>query len=294
MSGARSSPQNAVAALGVWLIAPLITGPGEAIATISLASGKIRAKTGWPGSRRAVGNGEIVTAGETLMTGSGGRVAITLPGGVSARLDRDTRVTLASARKLLIKNGALYVDAGRGAAGPARFKVVTPMGTLRRVGSQFEVRLLGSQVRLRVREGHVEWSYGGGATTSGAAGEQLTIDRDGVVQRVATPRFGETWDRVAASAPSIEIDGNSLAEFLAWASRELGRDVVFTSSDIQNEATDIVVHGSIAGLTPMQALDAVLDTTRLQAYIDDGHIVISPQEPGRQPSVASSSPNPTT
>ena len=36
----------AVAALGVWLAGPLVTGPGEAAATIALASGEIRAKSG--------------------------------------------------------------------------------------------------------------------------------------------------------------------------------------------------------------------------------------------------------
>ncbi len=283
-----------VAALGVWLAGPLVTGPGEAVATIALASGEIRAKSGWLGGWRAIGNGETVMAGETLMTGPGGRVAVTLPDGVSARLDRGTRITLASDERVLIESGALYVDAGRAASGPARLEVVTPTGTLRHVGTQYEVRLLGSQVRVRVREGQVEWSSGAGVTASGAAGEQLSIEADGVVQRDATPRFGESWDWVAAATPGIDIEGHSLADILAWASRELGCDVVFASADIQNEAAVIIVHGSITGLTPMQALNAVLATTRLQAVVDDGRIVIGPQEPGRQPSVASSSANPAT
>ncbi len=294
VSFALAAAGLAVAALGVLFAGPLVTGRGEAVATIALSSGEIRAKTNWLGSWRAIGNGETVTAGETLMTGPGGRVAVTLPGGLSARLDHDTRITLASAERVLIESGALYIDAGRAAAGPARLEVVTPIGTVRHVGTQFEVRLLGSQVRVRVREGRIEWSNGGGATASGAVGEQLTIKPDGVVQRDATPRFGESWDWVAAATPSIDIDGYSLTDFLAWAGRELGRDVVFASAEIRNEAAGIVVHGSIAGLTPMQALDAVLATTRSQAYIDGGHIVISPQEPGRQPSVTSSSANPAT
>lgn len=284
----------AVAALGVWLAGPLVTGPADAVATIALASGEIRAKTGLLGRWQVVGDGETVTAGQTLMIGPDGRGAVTLPGGVSARLDRDTRITLASAEKLLLESGALYVDAGRDATKSASLEVVTPAGSLRHVGTQYEVRLMGAQVRVRVREGQIKWNNRTGASASGEAGEQLTIEPDGGVQRAAVPRYGESWDWVAAATPGIDIDGHTLAEFLAWAGRELGREVVFASADIEAEAAGILVHGSITGLTPKQALDAVLATTRLQAVIDDGRILIGPQEPGRQPSVASSSANPVT
>ncbi len=282
------------AAIGVWLAAPLLTGRGETAATIALASGEIRAKSSLLGTWRMVGDGESVAAGETLMTGSAGRVAVTLPGGISARLDHDTRISFLSAERILIESGALYVDAGRAAAGPARLEVVTPHGSLTHLGTQFEVRLLESQVRVRVREGRVEWRNDGGAIASGTAGEQLTIEPDGVVQRGATPRFGESWDWVAAVAPGIDIDGHSLAEFLGWAGRELGRDVVFTSADVRSEASGVVLHGSIAGLTPRRALEVVLATTRLQAYLDDGHIVIISQESGGEPSVSSGSADPAT
>lgn len=284
----------AIAALGAWLAGPMVAGTGETVATIAIASGEIRAKTSWLGRWRPVESGEIIGAGAILKTGPGGRAAMTLPGGLSARLDSDTQVTLASAGRLQISNGALYVDSGRSAAHAAAFEVETPAGSLHHLGTQYEVRLLGSEVRVRVREGRVEWTDDGSTTASGSAGDQLTIGPGGAVQRGATPLFGESWDWVAAATPGIDIEGHSLAEFLDWAGREMGCDVVFASAGIENEAAGIVVHGSISGLTPAQALDAVLATTRLQAYVDDGHIVISAQLPGRQPSVASSSANPTT
>jgi len=284
----------AIAAVGVWQIGSPIAGPGAAVATVALASGDSRAKSGWLGGWRLIGDGAAVRAGETLTTGPGGRVAVTLPGGVSARLDSDSRVTFASAGRVEIESGALYVDAGRAGAATAAFEVVTPAGALHHLGTQYEVRLLGPEVRVRVREGRVELSNGGDTASRGSAGEQLTFGPNGAVERGTTPLFGESWDWVAAATPGLDIDGHSLAEFLAWAGRELGCSVVFASAETEGEAASIIVHGSIAGLTPAQALDAVLATTRLQAYIDDGHIVISRQETGRQPSVASSSANPAT
>lgn len=284
----------AVVALVVWLSGPLASGPGAAVATVALASGDARARTGWLGGWRAISGGETVTAGETLMTGATGRIAVTLPGGLSARLDRDTRITLANAGGLEIESGGLYVDAGRSGLRTPAFEVVTPTGSLHHLGTQYEVRLLGSEVRVRVREGQVEWNARGSAVTRGSAGEQMTFGPGGAVVRGTTPVFGESWDWVAATAPGIDIDGRPLSDFLAWASRELGCDVVYSPAEIESVAASIIVHGSIAGLTPARALDAVLATTRLQARLAEGHVIVSAQETGRQPSVASSSANPAT
>ena len=284
----------AVAALGIWLARPLVTGPADAVATVALVSGEIRAKAGLLGRWQAVNDGQALNAGQVLMTGSGGRGAVNLPGGVSARLDHDTRIKLASADRIVIEDGALYVDAGRDSAKSARLDVVTPAGTLRHLGTQYEVRLLGSDVRVRVREGRVEWNPRNGQVASGNVGEQLTIAPNGEIVRQSVLRYGQAWDWVTALTPGIDIDGRPLSEFLDWAGRELGHDIVFSTAEIAAEASAIIVHGSIAGLTPMQALDAVLATTRLHVVHDGGRIIIDAQDSGRQPSVASSSANPAT
>ncbi len=281
-------------AIGTWLAGPLVIGPGEAAATVALASGELRAKSGWLGNWRVVGHGDTVSVGDTLMTSPSGLVAVTLPGGLSARLDSDTRIRIASADSMTIESGALYVDAGPTAADSAALKVVTPAGTVRHVGTQYEVRLLGPLVRVRVREGHIELSNDAGLAARGMAGEQLTIEPGGVVERYAIPRFGDSWDWVAAATPGIDIDGRSLADFLAWAGRELGHEIEYADAGIEADASQIVVHGSIAGLPPIQALRAVLATTHLQATVDDGRIVIGAQEAGLQPSVTSSNANPAT
>ena len=130
-------------------------------------------------------------------------------------------------------------------------------------------------MRVRVREGRVEWQSKSGAVERGDAGEQFTIAADGAVQRMQSARYGETWDWIASTTPAIDIEGRPLADFLAWAGRELGREVVFESPEIRQEAAAIVVHGSVAGLTPQQALDAVLATTSVRGSLDQGRIVVA-------------------
>lgn len=280
------------AAVGVWVAAPRMTGPADAVATLALATGEVRVRTGWFRGWRAVAGGQSLASGQTLQTGSAGRSVLMLPGGVMARLDHDTRVLLAGDDELVLERGALYVDAGPAPATP--LDVVTPAGSLRHVGTQYEVRLLDSGVRLRVREGRVEWQATDGAVELSGAGEQLTISSDGGIARAATPLYGESWDWIAGATPVIDIEGLPLAEFLAWAARELGREVVYASAGLESEAAGIVVHGSISGLTPLQALDAVLATTSVRAQVVEGRIVVGGEEPAVQPSVSKSIAKPAT
>ena len=282
------------AAVGVWVAAPRMTGPADVVATLALASGEVRVRSGWFGGWRAIAGGQGLASGQTLQTGSAGRGVLTLPGGVSARMDHNTRVLLAGGDEVVLERGALYVDAGPGPTPEAPLDVVTPAGSLRHVGTQYEVRLLDAGVRLRVREGRVEWQAKDGAIEHSGAGEQLTISNDGSVERSATPLYGESWDWIAGATPAIDIEGLPLAEFLSWAARELGCEVDYATAGIESEAAAIVVHGSISGLTPLQALDAVLATTSVRAQVVEGRIVVGVQDPAVQPSVSNSIAKPAT
>lgn len=265
------------AAIGVWIAAPQLAKPGDAVGSVTLATGGLTAKSGFFGSRSDLKVGDSLRVGQTLTTRPGGRGALALPGGVSVRLDGSTRLTLASATEITLDRGALYIDAKSGAAGSPRLDVTTPSGSVRHVGTQYEVRLVGPDVRLRVREGRVEWQSRSGDLEQGRAGEQLTISGNGSIERGAALPYGESWDWTAAAAPGIDIEGLPLAEFLAWVSRELGREVRFGGPETAQEATAIVLHGSIAGLTPEQALNAVLATTRLRATVADALIILDRQ-----------------
>jgi ferric-dicitrate binding protein FerR (iron transport regulator) len=263
------------AAVGVWIAAPRPTDPAEALGTLTIATGDVHMTGGMLDRWKPIAAGRRLTAGQSLETGSAGRGAIALSGGVSARMDHDTRLALASAGEIVLERGALYIDAGSGSAAAAtRLDVVTPTGSVRHVGTQYEVRLFGSDVRLRVREGRVEWQSKTGSVERSQAGEQLTIADDGTVDRRTTPIYGESWNWIVAAAPGIEIEGLALTDFLSWAGRELGRDVRFDRAQTADEAAGIVLHGSIAGLTPQEALDAVLATTHLRAVVADGRILL--------------------
>lgn len=266
-------------AIALWFVAPRMAESTETFATVALAAGESRVTSGWLDGWHGIAGQQELQTGQTLETGPSGRVALALPNGVSVRVDQQSRVLLASAEQLTLERGTLYVDSALAASPTARLDVLTATGSVRHIGTQYEIRLLESGVRLRVRDGHVEWRSRTGDVERSRSGEQLTISGDGQVERLAAPLYGASWDWAVNAAPAIDIEGLPLATFLAWAGRELGREVDYASPQLAAEVGGIVVHGSIAGLTPSQALDAVLATTRLRADLTDGRIVVDSQSP---------------
>jgi ferric-dicitrate binding protein FerR (iron transport regulator) len=274
-AGLALAASLAVAAAGLWFAASRPVGPAEPVATMAVAIDDVRVRGRWWQAWHAAPAGRALRAGESVETGADGRASLALPGIASARLDHDTRIRLAAADRLELDRGTIYVDAGPGSAAASQLVVETPAGAVRHVGTQYEVSLEGKAVRLRVREGRVEWRSRSGAVERGEAGEQLTIAADGAVSRAGTASYGETWEWIASTTPAIDIEGRPLAEFLSWAGRELGREVVFETPEVAGESAAIVVHGSVVGLTPKQALDAVLATTSVRGRLDAGRIVVS-------------------
>lgn len=265
----------AVAAVGAWLLAAEPRGVAGPVATVAIALDDVRVHGRWWQGWEAAAAGRVLQAGESVETGTNGRAALSLPGIASARLDHDTRLRMVSADLILIDRGALYVDAGAESPVDSRLVIETPAGEVRHLGTQYEVRVDGQAVRLRVREGHVEWRSSSGVVERGDAGEELTIAADGAVSRATVPRYGETWEWIASATPALDIEGRPLTEFLSWAGRELGREVAYETPGLAAEAARIVVHGSVAGLTPVEALDAVLATTSVRGRLVEGRILVS-------------------
>lgn len=261
-------------AVAIWALAPRLAGPGDAVATVALATGDVRVTSGWFDDWHGVAGGQSLLEGQTVETGATGHGAIALAGGISARLDQGSRLVVATADSLVLERGALYIDSGSTPTRAPSLDVVTPSGTVRHVGTQYEVRLLDAAVQLSVREGAVEWRSSGGDIEHSSSGQQLTITNDGRIERTAIPVYGAAWDWTLEAAPTIDIEGLPLAQFLAWAARETGREVAYGSRAAEAEAAGIVVHGSIAGLSPAEALDAVLATTSVDADISGGELVV--------------------
>lgn len=224
---------------------------------------------------RPLAVGDEVPAGAELGTEAGGRVALRLASGHSVRLDTGSRLRLPGGAELALERGAVYVDSGPPAGPSARpLQVRTPLGKVTETGTQYEVRVGEESVRIRVREGEVAlWT--GGKEHRVESGSELEADGRGGARRRQIPRSGAEWGWAVAGIASLpEIDGRTARAFLDQVAREGGWTLRFANGETARLAGESTLRGSVAGMTPEQALDAVLPTCGLVHRIEGGDLVV--------------------
>jgi hypothetical protein len=240
-------------------------------------------------ARSGVGDAEVrfeivrhrsLKVGDTLRTGdiikTHGPVLISLSDGGTLRVAADTVIKVTAETQAWLQRGQVYVDLPPGTAVKSPFRLATRAGTVEHVGTQFEVLSNKQVVRLRVREGSVRLRSQTEQVIA-EAGTELTATKAGVSRRSITP-YGRDWLWVAALAPDYEIEGRPLLGFLEWASRELGRPLKFSDAHAREVAERTILHGSVRGRAPLDALANVLATTSLSyeirgetIWIQSGH-----------------------
>ena len=215
--------------------------------------------------------GDRVRVGDGVDTTSGGLASLRLSGGASVRVDRGTRLRLLSDTTLVLDSGAIYVDSSDGRAGSLEIR--TQLGVARDIGTRFEVRINGAALRVRVRDGLVRLSQNR-HTHDANSGDELTLDGHGSVVRRSVPVFGPEWAWAFALARPFELEGRSLRDFLDWIAGENGWQLRFADSAVEQKSLTTILHGSILGLTPNEALSAVLPTSGVEHSLDNGVLII--------------------
>lgn len=223
-------------------------------------------------SSHSVSIGDEVRADTVLETADAGRMALALAGGVSLRIDVDSRIVIVAERTVKVERGAVYVDSRAGKSGPVL--VQTENGAVRDIGTQFEVRAERASFRVRVREGEVLVSRSGSEMTA-RTGEALHVDPRGRYVRSPIPIFGPEWAWTSAIAPQFQLEGSTVQQFLEWVAREQAWRWRFADTETARRAAGIVTHGSLEGYTPEEALEIVLPTCGLSFVRNGDEVVVS-------------------
>ncbi len=224
--------------------------------------------------------GGSVPSEGVIRTGADGIVGLRLANGTSVRLDSSTELRLLDNTRLALEQGAVYVDSGSDAG--SEVEVLTPMGTARDIGTRFEVRLVGPVLRVRVRDGRVRLDAGGLAAEA-VAGWELTRSGGGEIARRAIALSGADWDWAARAAAPFPIEGQSLGAFLQWIEREGGWRMKFADPVLERSASRVILHGSIEGLTPADALNVVLPTCGLTHRRSGDTVIVETLSAGGRP-----------
>lgn len=261
----------AVVAVTAWLAQPLYMRSDALVASLSRIEGPVEYRSDSDEKWGPLPAGVTLRGGAELRTGESGRAALRLASGVEMRMDSSTRIAFDDTNHARLRRGGVYVDSGANAADASRdLELDTPAGTVRHLGTQYEARVVGDAVRIGVREGRVSVDLRG-ADAIGTAGEQLVIE-DGRVARSPLAPNAASWAWIGAVTPAFAIEGRSVNEFLAWAGRETGRRITYASPEAAQQARAIVLKGSVSGLTPDEAVAAVLSTTPLATAIEGDQI----------------------
>ena len=214
--------------------------------------------------------GDPVLLGDRIDSGATGRIGLRLVNGASLRFDHGSRARLVSLNSIALDAGAVYVDSG--SESPA-LEVATSLGIVKDVGTQFEIRLGDSSLRVRVRSGVVE-VHRGTEASSARPGTELTVTPAIITSRRVEP-YGQDWEWAASLGPSFDSDGRSLSAFLEHVCREQGWTLMYADSTLALEASGIMLHGRTEGLSPSDALAVVMATTGLTHRVNDGVLEVA-------------------
>ena len=218
--------------------------------------------------------GERLSFGSTVETTAEGRVALRLSSADSMRLDSGSRLRVVDADTVALDRGAVYVDSGGGLGRIKALAIETPFGSVRELGTQYEVRVLEESLRIRVREGTVSL-HGGSRVHEVPVAQELLLGADGSATMRPIPIHGPEWDWVARITTLPDLDGETARTFLDHVTRERGWRLLFADERAERAAVRVRIGGSIAGLSLDHALDAVLPTCGMAYRVEEGTLIVS-------------------
>jgi len=222
--------------------------------------------------------GDTVNAGERLSTGPGQRMSLVLDNAASLRIDEQTVLLVEAKDEFRLVQGRVYADTGDFMYRDHHLIINTSMGTVTDVGTQFAVALADDLIDVAVREGRVDVNRNTEQFVA-VAGERLQVHRDDGATVDLLPAHDASWSWATSVAPGFDIENKSLLDFLRWAARETGRELVFDSNELRMSAMRTDLHGSVYDFDPLEAVESVLLTTNFKYRIEVDKIVIEANTP---------------
>ena len=218
-------------------------------------------------------NGSSVHVGDTISTGPGEGVSLLLARSESLRVDENTELHVDAAGQFTLLGGRVYADTGQFVYRDGGLKIETEWGLVTDVGTQFSVAATDQSLDVAVREGRVDVQNDSDSYAA-RMGERLILVQGEVAKVSELDTHDDYWNWIVELTPAFDMTNKSLLEFLKWASRETGKELRFESDESRMFTMRTDVHGSIDGLTPDEALAAILATTTVRYRIEDDKVVI--------------------
>lgn len=218
--------------------------------------------------------------GQTIVTGDDAGIALAWRKGGSVRLDRNTEVEFKSDSSVYLRSGRIYFDsipseliAGITAGDIESFLIETEFGVVSHVGTQFMTEVGSDELRVSVREGQVD-VRGRYYPHTASRGEQVLFAGRQRPVVLSIPEYGDAWNWVVRTSPTVSVDGQSVHSFLSWVGREMGMSVHYGNDDVERLARAAILEGRVDS-EPAEALRLRMLTAALDWHYAEGVIYVS-------------------
>jgi hypothetical protein len=267
----------AVAIIGGWLLRD--ARREVLVARVESVSGSVEIRAPGPDqqSTSLAVDGRI-PSGSMLVTGEEGGVLMRVSPDLTVRLAAASQARFLRGDELELVQGQAFVDATPGAHAPLR--VVTRYGTVTHLGTQYLVKLSVAGVEVAVREGRAELKSP--AATSVAEAGRWVLHRDANTSPIAgeLEPADARFDWIGALPSEFQLEGATLAGFLAWFQRETGLTPVYSPGLDATRFARVQLKGSIENLEPLEALSYVLATADLAWHREGAKVFIEQRMAG--------------
>ncbi|MBA3701048.1 MAG: FecR domain-containing protein [Planctomycetes bacterium] len=159
-------PVAAAAALLVIVAGWWITRGPDAVATVLMAEG------GGPPA------GSALAPGSSLSLPAGARVRLRLANGSEVTISQQADLRLPDAQHLMLERGHADLEITPRPSGAPSFRVSTPHGTTRVLGTSFSLSVTAEETLVQVAHGRVQVERDDGTSTAAAAGQRAVLRAD--------------------------------------------------------------------------------------------------------------------
>jgi len=224
----------------------------------------------------ALALGDPIYEGMTIETSQGQGMSFLLARNESLRLAENSSLRIDASDQFTLLRGRVYADTGEFVYRDGGLRIDTEFGAVTDIGTQFAVSIDDNLLDVAVREGRVDIRSDEHAHAHHVAmsGERVRLRPQGEVAVDTLALTDDYWNWTTDLAPTFDIEGRSLMDFLKWAARESGRILFFEDAELRMAAMRTDLHGSISDFGPLEAIESVLPTTRFRYRLESDRIVI--------------------
>lgn len=274
----RHRPWRAALAASLFVTALIVGWQWQATATGSVARVAELAGAGaeldrpwWRGGSRALETGDPLRPGDSVSLDGNAAARVVLASGIDLRVGAGSSLVWRSTEEIDLVAGQVYVDsAPKAGSASGVLRVRTPLGEVTHVGTRYLTRVTPELLEVAVRAGRISID----SKYTAGPGELLSrSSTGGSLQRTPIATYGERWEWLNEVPAPFELEGATLGAFLDWYARETGLNVELDQL-LRARVSGARLRGSIATLSPAEALDVVLAATDLSAARGDGSISI--------------------